>query len=300
MKNPLLKKARNYLFYILIQLFRGIFFLVPRKLCAAMGAALGTPAYYLAGKEREKIFRNLDYVFEPKLSQKEKIKLAKDNFKNYGIGLFEFIKFSTWPMKKIASLVKEVKGWEYFEKAKAGKKGLIGVTCHMSNWEIIPLYSAYRGINVGVVAKKLFDERIGRAVNATRTKANVKVYDRDASPIAMIRELKSNGLMLGVLVDQDTRVESIISPFLGKPAKTPTAPAVLAKRLGVILCTIFITRRKDGFYSIVINKPYNIEKNTTVEELAEKYNNDISAMIKKYPEQWVWVHERWKSVGYDK
>ncbi len=296
MKNRTIKKARNFLFYIIIQALRGIVFLMPWKLCAKTGAALGTAAFYLVKSEREKIYRNLDIVYDGKLAFEEKTNRAKGNFKNYGIGFFEFVKFSTWPVKKIASLVKETEGWEYFEKLKQEKKSLIGVTCHISNWELIPIYAAYHGINVGVIAKKLFDDRIDKAVNGTRHRANVKVFDRDANPREMIRELKNNGLMLGILVDQDTRVESIISPFLGKPAKTPTAPAVLAKRLNIALCTLFIIRRDDGYYKLIINKPYNIKDNSTTEALVERYNNDISAMIIKYPSQWVWVHERWKST----
>jgi len=299
MKNRTLKRARNFLFYILIQILRGIVFLMPWRLCAKTGAILGTAAFYLVKSERGKIYKNLDFVHDGSIADADKIKLAKENFKNYGIGFFEFAKFSTWPVEKVASLVKETEGWEYFEKAKQEKKSLIGVTCHISNWELIPIYAAYHGINVGVIAKKLFDDRIDKAVNGTRSRANVKVFDRDANPREMIRELKSNGLMLGILVDQDTSVESIISPFLGKPAKTPTAPAVLAKRLNVVLCSLFIIRREDGYYKLIINKPYNIEEDST-ETIVKKYNDDISAMINKYPSQWVWVHERWRSTGYVK
>ncbi len=259
-----------------------------------IGEYLGSFCFYLFKKEREIIYKNLDIVYK-NLSEKEKKDFAKKNFRNYGTGFFEFAKFTVWKPKKIASLVKEIEGIEYFENAFSEKKGIIAVTAHFSNWEIIPQYLACKGYNIGVIGKKLFDENLNEIVGKTRRKSGVKVFDRDKISKDLIKELK-NGMFLGVLVDQDTRVESKIINFLGRPAKTPVAPALLAKKLNCYLLTLFSLRRKDGFYKIIINKPYDDIINTDVEKLAEKYNNEISEMILKYPCQWAWIHDRWKSV----
>jgi KDO2-lipid IV(A) lauroyltransferase len=294
-KIKILKKIRNFLLLILIQIFRGIFFFIPRKLCVKVGSFFGGRCYNFFKKEKNIVIKNLDIVYKGALTEKEKEEFIKINFKNYGIGFFEFVKFSVMPLKKIAGLVKQVEGIEYFDKAFKERKGIIAVTAHFSNWELIPEYFAYRGYNVGVIGRKLFDEKLNALVNRTREKSGVKVFDRDRISKELIKELK-NGMFLGVLVDQDTQVESKIIDFLGVPAKTPVGPAILAQKFNCYLLTLFALRMEDGYYKIIINKPYeNIEKET-IENLAKKYNNEISEMIKKYPSQWAWIHNRWKSI----
>lgn len=295
MKNPLFKKIRNFLFYLLLQFVRGLVFFIPWRPGRKFGEAIGLLYYALAKKEVNKVLRNLERVYGVKMSEGERKKFTRENFKNYGIGLFEFMKTSLWSPQKTASLVREVEGFEYYEEAKSKGRGVISVTAHFSNWELIPVYIASRGMNVGVIAKTLFDERLDRALNAARRKAGVKVYDRENVSVSMIKELKS-GMALGVLVDQDTQVESVMARFLGQSAKTPVMPARLAKKFGLEILTLFLIRRPDGYYKLVINKPYgNIEK-MSENEIAEKYNEDISRMILENPVQWAWVHERWKST----
>lgn len=85
-------------------------------------------------------------------------------------------------------------------------------------------------------------------------------------------------------------------PFLGHDAKTPVAPAKLAKKFNAAICTGMIFRMEDGYYEFIINKPFDLNGKETDEEIAAMYNNEISAMILKHPTQWVWVHERWKST----
>ncbi len=279
---------------ILIYILRIIFYIIPWKIGTKIGAKLGIFCFYLFKKERKIIYKNLDIVYK-NLSEKEKKDFAKKNFRNYGIGFFEFVKFTVWKPEKITSLVKEVDGIEYLEKAFLEKKGIIAVTAHFSNWEIIPQYFACKGYNIGVIGKKLFDEKLNEIVGKTRQKSGVKVFDRDKISKDMIKELKK-GMFLGILVDQDTKVESKIINFLGKPAKTPVAPALLAKKFNCYLLTLFSLRRKDSFYKIIINKPYDDIMNTDVEKLAERYNNEISEMILKFPYQWAWIHDRWKSI----
>ncbi len=268
---------------------------MPWRLATQLGKFLGRICFYFFKKERNIIYKNLDIVYQGKLSKREKEDFAKKNFSNYGIGVFEFVKFTLWRPEKIANLVKEVEGIEYFEKAFSEKKAIIAITGHFSNWEIIPQYFAFRGYNIGVIGKNLFDEKLNNIVNHTRQKGGVKVFDRDKISKDLIKELKK-GMFLGVLVDQDTKVESKIINFLGQPAKTPIAPVLLAQKFNCYLLTLFALRLNNGYYKIIINKPYDNILNASVEELAEKYNMEISAMILNHPYQWAWIHDRWKSV----
>jgi KDO2-lipid IV(A) lauroyltransferase len=267
------------------------------KFAMTAGEIMGVFFSFFMKKEKKIICKNLDIVYgKEKFSDKEKKEFIIKNFRNYGRGLFEFIKISVSPAEEIAKLVKEVYGLEFFYKAKEEGRSLIGVTAHFGNWELIPIYLKFKGFNIGVIGKKLFDDKIDKIVNSARTKIGVKAYDRDIVSRNMIKELKENGLMLGVLTDQDTDVDSIIVPFLGVDAKTPIGPAVLAMHYNSYLCTLFSVRRKDGYYDLIINKPYDINKDDDIEKIVRFYNDDISKMIIKYPEQWAWIHDRFKST----
>ncbi len=285
MKNSFLKKLRNFFIVFFIYFFKCVFYFLPMRVVAATGENFGAFLSFFMNKSKSIIRKNLDIVYgKGRLTKKEKEEFIIKNFKNYGRGLFEFIKMSVSPPEKITSLVKQSYGLEYFNKAKKEGRSLIGVTAHFSNWEIIPLFLKYHGFNIGVIGKKLFDEKIDKLVNSARTRIGVKAYDRDVVSRDMIKEMKQRGMMLGVLVDQDTDVDSIIVPFLGVPAKTPVGPAVLA------------VRRQDGYYDLIINKPYDINKEDSIEKIVRLYNNDISDMIMKYPEQWAWIHDRFKTT----
>jgi len=297
MKSKFLKKIRNYFLVIIIYFLKFIFYFIPVKILSNLGEFFGVLFSFFAFKSKRIICKNLDIVYgKDKFSKKEKNDFIIKNFKNYGRGLFEFIKISVSPAEEIKNLIKNVQGIEYFQKAKNEGRSLIGVTAHFSNWELIPIYLKFLGFNIGVIGKKLFDDKIDKLVNSARTKIGVKAYDRDVVSKDMIKELKERGLMLGILVDQDTDVDSVIVPFLGVDAKTPVGPAILARHFNSYICTLFTLRRQDGYYDLIINKPYDINKEDSIEKIVKMYNDDISKMIMKYPEQWAWLHNRFKSA----
>jgi KDO2-lipid IV(A) lauroyltransferase len=296
MKNPFFKKIRNTLFFSFLMVVRFVVFFIPWRIGTKGGEAIGLLVYYFAKKQARKVIRNLDIVYGEKMTALEKEKLTRENFKNYGIGLFEFMKATLWKPEKTASLVKEVAGFEYFEEARKNCTGVISVTAHYSNWEIIPVYIASRGMKVGVVGKRLFDPRLDRILTEERNRAGIKVFDKDNFSKSLIKEMKQ-GMAMGILVDQDTSVESVIAPFLGHDAKTPVIPARLAKKFGFTILTLFLVRRPDGYYKLIINRPYDLNGTESELDIVTRYNADISRIIMENPSQWAWVHERWKSMG---
>ena len=296
MKNSPLKKARIYLFYLLVQTLRLFIYPIHWRASGAAGTALGYILYMMLPGERKKIYRNLDLVYGTgRFTDGQKKKFALENFRNYAIGFFEFVKFTVWPLEKTASLVKETEGLEYLEGFLRDKKPCVCVTAHYSNWELLLAYTASLGFKTGAIGKKIFDENLDRVISSTRRRSGTRLFDKDHISKDMIKGLRSD-MFLGFLVDQDTNVESIESVFLGLPAKTPSAPAVLAKKFGVDIGTFFLIRRKDGYYKLKVNRPYVPAQTDTIEEIVRKYNDEISAVIMENPAQWAWIHKRFKST----
>lgn len=287
-----LKAFRNYIFFLLIQGARFIVFFIPWKAGAKACEYFALFVFLFLKKDKRTLYRNLDIVYGSALSAKEKKQLAKRNIRNYGRGFFEFLKFTVWPASKIKNMVRETHGLEHFNSAKETKKGVIAVTLHLSNWELLAHFTALNGNIAGAAAKRMFDPRIDKAVNSARTKTGVKIFLKDDDIRVMIKDLRQ-GMIFGILSDQDTSVESVYAPFLGAMAKTPSGPAVLAKKLGFTLLTVCIFRRPDNYYGIQINAPIETADKTT-EQLAAEYNRQLSEFILKYPEQWIWVHRRFR------
>lgn len=293
-----LKRIRNSLAAAGVACIRAVLFFICVKAVSAAGGAIGAFACGFFEKQRQTIRRNLDIVWPGKFTQKRGEEFAVANFKNYGITLFEFLKVSSSGPPAVGKLVKSVTGLEYFEKARREGRGMIVVTAHLGNWELMPLYLKMKGFNIGVIGKKMFDEGLDRQLSSARTKTGVKLFERDSIGKEMLKELK-NGMILGILADHDTRGENFVVPFLGVPAKTPVLPARLAKKYGLYMCTVFIIRDKDGRYELKIN-PFikNLEMRSE-EDIMTECAEEISKAIKAAPEQWTWAHDRYKSVRLD-
>ncbi len=290
-----LKKFRNSLAAAAVACVRAFLVLVPVKIASAAGRTIGTFTCRFLEKERGIIRKNLDLVWPGKFTQRRSEEFALANFRNYGTMLLEFLKISSSGPSAVSSLVKSVSGLEYFEKSRREGKGLIAVTAHFGNWELMPLYLKMKGFDIGVIGKKMFDDSLDRQLSSARTKTGVKLFERDSIGKDMLKELKK-GMILGILADHDTRGENVVVPFLGVPAKTPVMPARLAKKYGLYMCTAFITRDTDGLYNITVNPFIKNLETRSEEDIMTECAAEISKAVKAAPEQWTWVHDRYKSV----
>jgi KDO2-lipid IV(A) lauroyltransferase len=111
-----------------------------------------------------------------------------------------------------------------------------------------------------------------------------------------VRCLK-RGEILGVLVDQDTSVESVVVDFLGHPAKTPVGPVKMASRTGAALVPLAMLMTPEGTYRIEVKEPLSTDGEAgTLEDQVETCSKAIEEFIRREPSQWIWMHKRWKSV----
>lgn len=174
-------------------------------------------------------------------------------------------------------------------------RGIIFVTAHLGNWELMAATLARAGYPIFTAAKKSYDPRFTKMIHKARCDFGVRaVYRGDKGAFAaMLRALRNNGV-LGFLIDQDTDVPSVFAPFFGRPAKTPSAPAVLALRCGAPIVVGSISRNiRDGSHTVDI-EPFNVSGG--VEEITAALNLRLEARIRKHPSEWVWFHRRWKSA----
>jgi KDO2-lipid IV(A) lauroyltransferase len=294
---PASKKMKHGGFYLLARFLIVLSRILPRRLVLIIFGFLGCAIFVLAGGLRRRALDNLRVAYGDSISSRELNRLALRSFVELARNAAEAARLSGLSKRDIDRHV-SVRGIEYVDRALAAGRGLIAVTGHLGNWELIPVYFALRGIPVNVVARRLNDSRLDRLVVAYREKHGVRNIDRDSGARAALRCLR-RGEALGVLIDQDTRVDSVFVDFLGRPASTPSGPASLAMRTGAPVVPVATHRDRRGKHIIEIGEPIELitggSGGEALRENTERLSKAVERFILRHPAQWVWIHERWKT-----
>ncbi len=193
-------------------------------------------------------------------------------------------------------------------RLRAEEKGVILVTAHFGNWEWCNSCARVLGLRGGSIARPLDNPRLNEFVRSVRERNGLRIFDKAGAIRKALGALRDNNAV-GVLIDQDAGWGGMMSPFLGKPASTLTIPVELAIRAGSPLVTA-VLRRNTGRHAVpggrrftlVFNPvPYRpdpgAEAGAEARRLTDALNDGLSGMILSAPEQWFWLHRRWKSVG---
>lgn len=178
-----------------------------------------------------------------------------------------------------------------------GGPAAIAVTAHLGNWELLAQRIAAEGFEISAAARANPNPVLGRWLVAERKLGGVSTLERGRSGLGLRAALRRRGF-IAFLIDQDTRVPSVFAPFLGRPAKTPSAPAELAVKRGLPVVLGLIHRDETGHH-IEVTRVEHRDLTGSVEDrvlaLTGRLNAGIEAGIRAHPEQWVWVHARWKT-----
>lgn len=177
-------------------------------------------------------------------------------------------------------------------------RGLIGVGGHFGNWEVMGAACAGLGIPVSYIVKRIHDPWLDQAVNSARRSHGVEIlFTKDAGR-GVLRHFRE-GRLVAFLSDQDARSQGVFVPFFGHAASTPKGAAVYALRLGVPLLFVSCLRLKGGHYEVEFVEVPMDEQWTLCEEhvaaLTARYTAMLEERIRRHPEQWFWMHRRWKT-----
>lgn len=256
--------------------------IVPIKFLPFFGAILGKFSFIILKSKRNLIYENLKTSF-PNWREEKIKKCMKENFKHYGLTFFELF--------KIKNLIKrvEIEGLE-----NLNQRPCIFITAHLGNWELLAQVLGKNNVPLYAIAKETYISNFNRFLINLRKKRNVETILRSSKDSAklMLKCIKEKKVM-GFLIDQDTKVESVFVPFFGRLASTPKGPAELAIKKGLPICFGYIIRKKNLKYYIKIKK-LEFQSND-VGEITSKMTKEIEMAILKNPTQWVWVHKRWKT-----
>jgi len=291
------KTIKNDSIYYFIRLIIFIFNLVPRSVAVALGGRLGNFAYWLFARERRKAISNLGMAFGENLSPEEKDSIARSLFINIGKNAVDVVRFKKHFSREIKPLV-EVEGLEHFDAVYKRGRGVIAVTGHIGNFELIPVYMGSLGYKVSVIGRQLYDKRLDRLLVKNREGGGVVNIDTKQS-IRKILQLLKEGYALGVLIDTDSmRVRSVFIPAFGRESWTPVGQSILGLRSGAGFVPMACVRAGNR-YRIIIKPEVALKPSGDFEKdvynITKRCTEVWEEIVDEYKDQWIWMHNRWNT-----
>jgi Kdo2-lipid IVA lauroyltransferase/acyltransferase len=297
-KRPLQKRIKYSALYFFIRFL--IFFsnLLPRKLWLSFCGWLGKIAYAVSPKPRERTIYHLGLAFSNEKSTKEIIALSKQVFIMLGKNAGDILR--SLRVRKLEDLNKflETHGLENYEKAFARGKGVMFLTSHLGAFDLQITNMALRGLNPNIVGTALKDERLNELLWEYRNAYGAVAIERGKESVRLFKALKSGG-SIAILIDQDTKVKSRFVDFFGMKASTPIGATILALRTGAAVVPTYIFLDKNGKQQMHILPEIPLvmtgDEETDLVVNTQNFANFTEQIVREHPEQWVWMHERWKT-----
>lgn len=271
---------------------------LPLAVSRHLGKTLAYATLGLLSRSRERIRTHLEMAF-PEKPGDEREAIARGCARHFGLMLAE-VSWMWHAQPKDIERLCEIKGREHLDSAFEEGRGVMFATAHCGNWELHAASLPTAGIPLLTVARQLDDPRLDRLVTKMRSRFGTEIVPRGpAAGKQLIRMLARNG-STGLLIDQDIpSVPGVFVPFFGRPAWTPSGAAMLAIRRRSSMVPGFIHRRPDGTHRTEFFPPLPIPEGGSledrVEELTAAATAAIERQIRAHPEQWVWMHRRWRT-----
>jgi KDO2-lipid IV(A) lauroyltransferase len=292
------KRMKNWLVYRFITSLILFFNLLPRKNAISCGKTLGTWAFLLSKDARRTTLRNLRSVFGKVKNEKELRKIALRVFENIGKNVVDVARFRKLNLSKIEGMI-QPEGLKYLYSAYKKGKGVILLTGHIGNFELLGAYLSLKGYRLSAIVRDVYDPRLNKLLLRNRESVGLENISSSADVKKIIKVLKA-GRILAILADQDsTRVKGTFVNFLGKAARTPVGPAFLHLKLNSPIIPMVILRNERDRYKIIIKPELEFQpagdRKEDIRNLTQKYTHVLEEIIREHPCQWVWMHKRWKS-----
>ncbi len=258
-----------------------------------------TWSIYTFDKEHKKIAKvNLDLAYENNIDELEKENIIKKCYKNLVYTLVDFVKNQGITKEELLNKV-TYKNEQYIKKAIENKENIIILTAHYGNWELLGLSISSKYIPMTTVGRELDSISMNKILTANRKQLDMDVISKHGAMKGMIKALKSNRAV-GILVDQNTKnEEGILINFFGKKARHTPSVALLAKKFNATIIPTFITTNDHENYTVEFYEPFKFidtdDKEIDILNCVQKQADITQMVIEKKPEEWFWLHKRWKN-----
>jgi Kdo2-lipid IVA lauroyltransferase/acyltransferase len=283
--------------YLAFSLLAGIIRAIGFKTAMRIGGWLGEQVYRLDKRHRIITENNLADCLKDR-SFDELAGIARSVYRNLGYGAIEFLRSDRYGRDPIERHF-TVRNYESLERAYSRGKGVVLLTAHCGSWEILALCYSIMGFPFGVVVRPLDNPYLDRAITAVRTMYGNTMINKQKGMRGVLRTL-SEGKAVGMLLDQNvTRSEGVFVDFFGRPACTNKGLALIAMKTGVPVVPAFIRRTGLDTHEIEVGDEVPVvdtgDKEADIVANTQAYTAVIEDFVRRYPDQWFWMHNRWKT-----
>jgi KDO2-lipid IV(A) lauroyltransferase len=272
---------------------------LPRRLALRLGAAGGRLLCALDGRHRRLVQEQLRMAF-PDWPPEKIRRMSRLCYEHFGRSAAEFAWLGCADRDSILHSV-TVEGREHLDRALTQGRGVLFLTAHLGNWELMAVVCNLLGYRLFPVARPLDNPWLNRLVDRIRSRHGSTVISkkRESAPRDLIQALRE-GSCVGILLDQNMAAyDGVFVNFFGRPACTAKGLALIARRTGAPVVPAFIARQTDGRHRIMILPPVKLNQGRDVS--ADTITNTarctavIEHMVRQFPDQWLWMHRRWKT-----
>lgn len=294
------QRQKNHLLFGLICFVLYAVKALPFSLAKFLAQVIGNLASFFDLPDSLRAFRQLGWAM-PELSFVQRLCVVRRMFVHLAVLAVEVIHLDIF-INGRHKVALGPANCALIDRALAKGNGVVAVAGHLGNWELFAQVIAAAGYPITSIASPLYDPRLTRLINKFRTAFGMHLLWRKDEGVfkEILKVFKDNGV-LGLLIDQDTRVRGAFVPFFGRPAHTPTAAASLALKSGADI-VVGRTWREKGQHRIeleLLPKPQNLDQEAATLELTTRITSWLESAIREHPEQWVWLHNRWKKQPLD-
>lgn len=272
--------------------------LPPRKAARAIGAGIGWLAYRLVPRLRRVGLKNLEMAF-PEWTDQQRNQTLRSLYRNLGWLLAEFCQMPKYTREGSRAFLR-YDGLERYLALRARGKGVLIVTGHLGAWELSSFYHSLMGYPMSMVIRRLDNPRVDDLVNHTRCLHGNRVLHKDDFARGLLGAMRA-GETVGILMDTNmTPPQGVFVPFFGKLACTASGLARVALKTGAAVLPGFMLW-EESEQKYVLHFGEEIVLDRTGDDEADAVANTakctaaIEAYVRRYPDQWLWVHRRWKT-----
>jgi KDO2-lipid IV(A) lauroyltransferase len=286
--------------YGLVRAVATVLAALPLAAALRIGAFLGTLVYLLSWPHRRIGMRNLAIAF-PERSLRDRRRILRHSLQNLGRTAVEVVRLPGLSDEELRTLVRfeDEAWWEQAISAERATGGLI-LSGHFGNWELLVYAHGRRGYPVSMVHRGIANPLLDRWLNDLRGRAGTKLVRKAHAATGVLRAMRTHDLLVLPFDQNSTRGLGVFVPFFGLPASTNSGIARIALRTGAPVVPAFIVRQgRSGRHVVhvlpLIHAEHTGDFERDVVYNTERFSRVFEEMVRRYPEQWLWVHRRWKT-----
>jgi len=272
--------------------------LLPRRVARAVGAAIGAIAFRALGRLRRVGIRNLELAF-PEMKAADRESILRSEYRNLGFLLAEFCKMPDYTGATASRFI-HYEGLENYLAARERGKGVLVLTGHLGAWELSSFYHSLMGMPMGMVIRRLDNPLVDAFVNRIRCLHGNRVIHKDDFARGLIASMRA-GETVGILMDTNmTPPQGVFVPFFGVLACTASGMARIAAKTGAaVLPGFLLWEESEQKYVLHFGEELEVARTGDSEQDAfantASFTAAMEGYIRQYPEQWLWLHRRWKT-----